>query len=105
MSESTTPENKNPAPTSRELEDEVKRSRAELSTTLDQLAIRLSPKYQANQLASATKQAASDAGAFVTGGGLPDGQPGRRRNAQVMLGAAAAGLALVMIVVVRARRR
>ncbi|MFE6968732.1 DUF3618 domain-containing protein [Isoptericola sp. NPDC057653] len=105
MTESTTPENRTPAPTTRELEDEVARTRAELTETLDQLATRLSPAYQANQLAKATKQAASDAGAFVTGGGLPDGAPRRRRNAQVLLGAAAAGLALVVIVVVRARRR
>ena len=105
MTESTTPENKAPAPTTRELEDEVARTRAELTETLDQLATRLSPAYQANQLARATKLAASDAGAFVTGGGLPDGEPRRRRNAQVLLGAAAAGLALVVIVVVRARRR
>ncbi|MGF0115385.1 DUF3618 domain-containing protein [Promicromonospora sp. Marseille-Q5078] len=105
MTEPTTPQDRVPPPTARELQDEVTRTRAELTETLDQLATRLSPSYQANQLARATKQAASDAGAFVTGGGLPDGQPRRKRNAQVLLGAAAAGLALVVIVVVRARRR
>jgi len=105
VTEPTTPENKAPAPTARELENEVTRTRAELGETLDQLATRLSPSYQANQLARATKQAASDAGAFVTGGGLPATNPRRKRNAQVLLGAAAAGLALVVIVVVRARRR
>ncbi|SKC75418.1 DUF3618 domain-containing protein [Krasilnikoviella flava] len=105
MTEPTTPENRAPVPTARELEDEVARTRAELGATLDQLATRLSPKYQANQFARATTQAASDAGAFVTGGGLPDTDARRKRNAQVLLGAAAAGLALVVITVVRARRR
>jgi hypothetical protein len=105
VTEPTTPENRTPVPTARELEDEVARTRAELSETLDQLATRLSPSYQANQFARATKQAAGDAGAFVTGGGLPATDPRRKRNAQALLGAAAAGLALVVIVVVRARRR
>lgn len=105
MTEPTTPQNGVPAPTAQELKDEVARSRAELGATLDQLTTRLSPSYQANQFAQATKVAASDAGAFVTGGGLPAAAPRRRRNAQVLLGVAAAGLALVVIVVVRARRR
>ena len=105
MSEPTTPENRTPAPTARELEAEVARSRAELGDTLDQLVTRLSPSYQASQLAQSTKQAASDLGAFVTGGGLPETEPRRSRNAKIFLGAVAAGLALATIVVVRAARR
>ncbi|GAA1718598.1 hypothetical protein GCM10009809_13090 [Isoptericola hypogeus] len=104
MSEPTTGD-ATPPPTKHELEAEVARSRAELGDTLDQLVTRLSPSYQASQLARSTKQAAADVGSFVTGGGLPDAEPRRSRNAKILLGAVAAGLALATFVVVRAVRR
>ncbi|MCA5892105.1 DUF3618 domain-containing protein [Isoptericola sp. NEAU-Y5] len=105
MSDPTIPRPETPAPTPAELEAEVRRSRSELGETLDLLVERLSPRYQATQLAHTTKQAASDLGTFVTGGGLSDVQPQRERNAKILLGAVAAGIAVVAIVVIRSARR
>lgn len=105
MSEPTTPQNGTPAPSKRELEDEVARSRAELGDTLDQLVTRLSPSYQAAQLARSTKQAAADAGSFVTGGGLPDTSPRRSRNVKILLGVVVTGIAVTTVAIVRAARR
>jgi hypothetical protein len=106
VTESTTPRHDDaPAPTKRELEDEVARSRADIGATLDELTTRLSPSYQAAHLARTTKQAAADVGAFVTGGGFPDARPRRVRNAKLLLGALVTGLAVTAVVVVRAVRR
>ncbi|AEG43151.1 DUF3618 domain-containing protein [Isoptericola variabilis] len=89
----------------RELEAEVVRSRAEVAATLDALTTRLSPSYQAAQLAQSTRRAASDAGTFVTGGGLPSGDARRSRNAKILLGVVALTATVVAVAVTRALRR
>lgn len=91
-------------PTPAELSAEVLRARAELAATIDELTTRLNPKNVAAEAASATKQAASDAGAFITGAGLPDDAPSRARNAKILLGTAAGVLALTVITILRRRR-
>lgn len=91
-------------PTPAELSSEVLRARAELAATIDELTTRLHPKHVAAEAASATRLAATDAGAFITGGGLPGGAPRRARNAKVLLGVAAGALALTVIAVLRHRR-
>lgn len=90
-------------PTPAELSAEVLRARAELAATIDELSTRLHPKHVASEAASATRLAASDAGTFITGGGLPDGAPRRARNAKILLGVAAGALALTVIVLLRRR--
>ena len=91
-------------PTPAELSAEVLRARAELASTIDELTTRLHPKTIANEAASATKLAASDAGAFITGGGLPDYAPRRARNAKILLGAAAGVITLTVIAILRHRK-
>ncbi|BDZ41551.1 hypothetical protein GCM10025865_08500 [Paraoerskovia sediminicola] len=86
-----------------DLESEISRTRAELAATIDELTTRLHPKTQAKNAADAAKQAADDAKDFVTGQGLP-GVDNRDRNAKVLLATAAAGVALVVAIVVRATR-
>ncbi|PZR53549.1 DUF3618 domain-containing protein [Xylanimonas oleitrophica] len=87
-------------PTAKELRSEVERARAELGATIDELTTRLSPGYQAAQLASATRTAASDAGGLLTGDGLPADER-RARNVKVLLGAAGAVVLVVTALVVR----
>ena len=88
-----------------ELSAEVLRARAELAATVDELSTRLSPRNLAADAATTAKLAATDAGAFVTGAGLP-AQPGSRaRNAKIALGVAAGFVALVALAVVRRARR
>lgn len=94
---------KAPAPSQDRLEDEITRTRAELADTVDELATRLDPRVQAGQVARQAKQAASDTGAFLSGGGLPESDPERSRNVKVLLGAAAAAVALVVTGIVRKR--
>lgn len=89
----------------RELEAEVRRSRTELTATLDELTTRLSPSYQASQLAQRTRRAASDAGAFLTGGGMPAGDTRRARNAKLLLGVVALTASVLVVAVTRAVRR
>jgi hypothetical protein len=101
-----------PTPSSRELEAEVLRTRADLAATIDELTTRLSPGYQASRIAQEAKQAASDAGAMASGafghknGPAPD--PRRARNAKVVIGAAiglvAIGTAVVVTAVLRRAR-
>lgn len=107
MTEPTTPKKVEYVPPASRaaLEADIARTRAELGRTVDALTTRLSPSYQASQLAHSTKLAAGDARALLTGDGLPDGEPNRARNAKVLLGAVAAGIALVAITVVRVARR
>lgn len=80
-----------PPPSSRELEAEVLRTRAELAAAIDELTTRLSPGYQASRIAREAKQAASDAGAMATGAfGSKNGpaqDPRRARNAKLLIGA------------------
>ncbi|MCB7135191.1 DUF3618 domain-containing protein [Cellulosimicrobium marinum] len=94
---------KAPTPSPSQLEDEIARTRAELAGTIDELATRLDPRVQATQVAQQAKQAATDTGTFLTGGGLPEEDPDRSRNVKVLLGAAAAGAALVLAAVLRRR--
>jgi hypothetical protein len=91
--------------TKRELEAEVRRSRTELAATLDELTTRLSPSYQASQLAQRTRRAASDAGAFLTGNGMPAGDTRRARNAKLLLGVVALTATVLVVAVTRAVRR
>ena len=91
-------------PNPADLSAEVLRARAELAATIDELSTRLNPKNVAAEAASATRLAASDAGAFITGGGLPDDAPRRARNAKILLGAAAGALTLTVIAILRHRR-
>jgi hypothetical protein len=88
-----------------ELQDEVVQSRAELGATLDQLTTRLSPGYQASQLARNTRRAATDAGTFLTGGGMPAGEPRRTRNATVIMSVAALAATVLAVAVARAVSR
>ncbi|WP_418275090.1 DUF3618 domain-containing protein [Isoptericola jiangsuensis] len=88
-----------PPPTPQELEREVKQARRELADAVDSLTTRLSPSYQANQLARNTKQASVDARGLFTGDGLPADER-RARNAKILLGAAAAGVVAAALVVV-----
>lgn len=92
-----------PAPSQAQLEDEIARTRAELAGTVDELATRLDPRVQASHVARQAKQAASDTGALFTGGGMPESDPERSRNVKVLLGAAAAAVALVVTGIVRKR--
>ena len=91
-------------PTSADLSAEVLRARAELAATIDELSTRLNPKHVATEAAAATRLAATDAGAFITGGGLPGGAPRRARNAKIALGVAAGAIALTVIAILRHRR-
>ncbi|QAY69262.1 DUF3618 domain-containing protein [Xylanimonas protaetiae] len=91
------------APTRAELQAEIERSRAELGATIDALTTQLSPKYQAKKAARTTRVAASDAGAFLTGGGMPVGDDRRARNVKVLLGAVAVVAAVVVLNVVVGR--
>ena len=62
-------------------------------------------ELSAEVLRARAELAATDAGAFVTGAGLP-AQPGSRaRNAKIALGVAAGVVALVALAVVRRARR
>jgi hypothetical protein len=99
------PHAKQTAPSRSELEDQVREARRELGSALDELTTRLSPSYQAAQLAHGTKQAAADARDLLSGNGLPTQDPHRSRNAKILLGAAAAGAVVVAVLVVRAVRR
>lgn len=105
MTESTPAQNgspsNGPALSRNELADEVSRSRAQLGETIDQLTTRLSPSYQASNLARSTRQAADDARSFVTGSGFPTAEPERARNAKILVGAVALGVALVAAAVVK----
>ncbi|PFG35108.1 DUF3618 domain-containing protein [Sanguibacter antarcticus] len=86
-----------------ELEAEITVARAQLAATVDELAARLSPKALAAEARSTTKQAANDAGAFLTGNGLPVGPASRARNAKVLLGAVAGVVVIVALVIVKRR--
>ncbi|SDB93588.1 Protein of unknown function [Sanguibacter gelidistatuariae] len=90
-------------PTPAELSAEVLRARADLAATVDELTTRLHPKHVAAEAASATKLAATDAGTFMTGGGLPDDAPRRARNAKILLGVAAGAIALTVVIILRRR--
>jgi hypothetical protein len=100
-----------PPPSSRELEAEVLRTRAELAAAIDELTTRLSPGYQASRIAREAKQAASDAGAMATGAfGSKNGpaqDPRRARNAKALIGATlvvALGSVVVVTAVLRRAR-
>lgn len=99
------PDGNETAPSTAELEAQVREARRELGSALDELTTRLSPSYQAAQLAHGTKQAAADARGLLTGDGLPAQDPRRSRNAKILLGAAAVGAVAVAALVVRAVRR
>ena len=86
-----------------QIEDEIARTRAELAGTIDELTTRLDPRVQAKAAAQQAKQAASDTGAFLTGGGLPVEDPDRSRNVKLLLGAVVAGVALVTAAILRRR--
>ena len=92
-----------PALSQSQLEDEIARTRAELAGTIDELTTRLDPRVQAKAAAQQAKQAASDTGAFLTGGGLPEEDPDRSRNVKLLLGAVVAGVALITAAVLRRR--
>lgn len=106
MSQPTTPTTPptTPAPSKRELHAEIEQARRELGTALDELTTRLSPGYQASQLARGTKQAAADAGGLFTGRGLPDDGTHRARNAKVLLGATVVGAVAVVVLATRVLR-
>lgn len=88
-----------------ELSAEVLKARAELAATVDELSTRLSPKTLASEAATTARLAATDAGAFVTGAGLPRASRSRARNAKIVLGVAAGVVTLVALTVIRRARR
>jgi hypothetical protein len=94
-----------PPPTPAELRSEVEHARRELADAIDALTTRVSPSYQASQLARNTRQAAEDVGGLFTGDGLPTGDERRARNAKILLGVAAAGVVTVAVVVIKVLRR
>lgn len=85
------------------LEAEIAVARAQLAASVDELTARLSPKALAAEAASTTKLAANDAGAFLTGNGLPVGPASRARNAKILLGAAAGAVLLVTLAIIKRR--
>jgi hypothetical protein len=98
-------------PSSSELQAEVLRTRADLAAAIDELTTRLSPGYQASRIAHDAKQAASDAGAMVTGSfdnkNDPAQDPRRARNAKVLIGTTlvvALGTVVVVTAVLRRAR-
>lgn len=101
-----------PTPSTGELHAEVVRTRADLAAAIDELTTRLSPGYQASRIAQEAKQAASDAGAMVSGSfGNKNGpaQDARRaRNAKILIGATlglvALGTAVAVTAVLRRAR-
>lgn len=88
-------------PAQSDLEAEIARTRAELANTLDELATRLDPRIQAANAASQAKVAAADAGSFLTGGGLPEEDDQRARNAKLLMATAAVGAVALIVIVVR----
>ncbi|PFG41850.1 uncharacterized protein DUF3618 [Isoptericola jiangsuensis] len=94
-----------PPPTPAELRSEVEQARRELADAIDALTTRVSPSYQASQLARNTRQAAQDVGGLFSGDGLPAHDERRARNAKILLGVAAAGAVTVAFLVVKAFRR
>lgn len=101
-----------PPSSSSELQAEVLRTRADLAAAIDELTTRLSPGYQASRIAREAKQAASDAGAMVSGSfgdkNGPAQDPRRARNAKVLIGATlglvALGAAVAVTAVLRRAR-
>ncbi|ACZ32087.1 hypothetical protein Xcel_3085 [Xylanimonas cellulosilytica DSM 15894] len=92
------------APSRLELQAEIEQSRAELGATIDALTTQLSPGYQARRATTAARTAAVDAGALLTGGGMPAGDERRARNVKVLLGSVAVLAAVVVLNVVAGRR-
>ena len=100
-----------PPPNSRELEAEVRRTRADLAAAIDELTTRVSPGYQASRIAREAKQAAADAGAIAARAfgnkNGPAQDPRRARNAKVLIGATlvvALGSVVVVTAVLRRAR-
>jgi hypothetical protein len=93
-----------PPPTPAELRSEVEHARRELADAIDALTTRVSPSYQASQLARNTRQAAEDVGGLLSGDGLPAHER-RARNAKILLGVAAAGVVTVAVLVIKVVRR
>jgi hypothetical protein len=93
--------------TPREIDPEVQAARDELAASLDELLDRVHPRTVAHEFTSATKQAATDAASFVTGGGLPHGDEdaSRARNAKAALGVAVGGAALLILSVLTKRKK
>lgn len=90
----------------RDIDPEVQAARDELAASLDELLDRVHPRTVASGFASATKQAATDAASFVTGGGFPDNQdPRRSKNAKAALGVAVGGAALLVLSILTKRRK
>lgn len=83
---------------------EVLRARAELAATVDELTTRLAPKALADDAAQAAKLAADDAGALLSGRGLPVAK-NRARNVKVLLGAAAGVVVIVAVIVIKVARK
>lgn len=83
---------------------EVLRARAELAATVDELTTRLAPKALADDATQAAKLAAGDAGALLSGEGMPLAK-NRARNVKVLLGAAAGVVVVVAVIVVKVARR
>ncbi|GHH69626.1 DUF3618 domain-containing protein [Promicromonospora soli] len=100
-----------PPPSSRELEAEVLRTRADLAAAIDELTTRVSPGYQASRIARETKQAVADAGAMAArpfgNKNGPAQDPRRARNAKALIGATlvvALGSVVVVTAVLRRAR-
>lgn len=92
--------------TPHELNPEVKAARDDLAASLDELLDRIHPRSVANDLTSATKQAATDAASFVSGNGFPEGaDPSRARNAKAALGVAVGGVALLVLSVLTKKKK
>lgn len=92
-----------PRPTPAELESEIARTRSELASTIDELTTRLDPRVQAVNVAHQARQAASDTGSFLSGGGLPEEDPRRARNVKILVGVVAVGVSLVAAAILRRR--
>ncbi|MCL2423135.1 MAG: DUF3618 domain-containing protein [Micrococcales bacterium] len=78
-----------------EIQAEIATTRAELAATVDELAMRLNPRYQAQQTARDVRQLFVD----------PSANPRARRRALIVVGAAAVVTVVVTVTIVRKVRR
>ncbi|GAA2242007.1 hypothetical protein GCM10010401_13570 [Rarobacter faecitabidus] len=80
-------------------------ARHELDDAVADLVLRFKPATLANNALDDAKLAASDAAGFLSGAGLPETSPRRRRNAIAILAGSGGALALVAIKLLGRKRR
>lgn len=86
-----------------DLEAEITLTRIEMVDTINVLTDRLHPKAIAEHASQTTKVAAQDTAALIRGDGMP-ADAKQARNVKILLGAAAAVVVGVGLIVLRKRR-